>query len=534
MAEPPGPGRPNFLFIITDQQKAEHLGCYGNALVRTPHIDRLAAQGWSADRMFVATPICMPNRATLMTGRMPSVHGVRHNGIPLSLDATTFVHLLADAGYRTALIGKSHLQNFTGTPSLVPKPQYPGDPPPADHAEAWMEARDASAYEQEWPPRWRDPGFEMRLPFYGFERVRLCIEHGDEVGGHYERWLRERAPDADVLRGAGNAAPAPGLACPQAWRTRVPEELYTTAFVAEETIGALRDWAKGDRPFFVQCSFPDPHHPFTPPGKYWSMYDPADMVLPPTFEPAGNRTPAHVRWLHAQRDAGKAVKHTPALFACTEREAREAMALSFGMIAMIDDAVGRVLAELERLDLARNTVVIFTTDHGDFMGEHQLMLKGPIHYDAIVRCPFIWFDTGRPAGGRRSAALCQAPDIPLTILDRAGLAPFHGVQGRSLLPLIAEEDTFRDHVLVEEEGQRVYLGFDRRVRLRTIIDERWRLSLYDGAGWAELYDRRDDPHEMVNLWDDSGYAAPRAAMLETLAQSMIGASDTSPHPTAIA
>src|SRR5258707_6635314 len=105
--------RPNFLFFIADQLRADHLGCYGNRIVRTPQIDKIAASGWAADEFYVASPICMPNRATLMTGRMPSVHGVRHNGMPLSLRATTFVERLRQSGYRTGLIGKSHLQNMT-------------------------------------------------------------------------------------------------------------------------------------------------------------------------------------------------------------------------------------------------------------------------------------------------------------------------------------------------------------------------------------------------------------------------------------
>src|SRR5579859_1826970 len=110
-----GGKRPNFLFFIADQLRADHLGCYGNRQVKTPQIDKLAAAGWVADSFYVASPICMPNRATLMTGRMPSVHGVRHNGIPLSLEASTFVEQLRQAGYRTGHIGKSHLQNMAGT-----------------------------------------------------------------------------------------------------------------------------------------------------------------------------------------------------------------------------------------------------------------------------------------------------------------------------------------------------------------------------------------------------------------------------------
>ena len=127
---------PNILLIITDQHRADHLGAYGNRTVRTPHIDRLAARGWAADRFYVSTPICMPNRSTLMTGRTPSVHGVRHNGIPLSLDVTTFPEVLRAHGYRTALHGKSHLQNMTGIPPTFPGPDAQASPasPPGGSA----------------------------------------------------------------------------------------------------------------------------------------------------------------------------------------------------------------------------------------------------------------------------------------------------------------------------------------------------------------------------------------------------------------
>src|SRR5712692_7641731 len=112
--------RPNFLFLITDQHRFDYLGCYGHPILKTPHIDSIAAHGTRFERFYVASPICMPNRATLMTGRMPSVHGVRHNGIPLSLRATTFAELLRVTGYRTAMVGKSHLQNMLDRPTLVP------------------------------------------------------------------------------------------------------------------------------------------------------------------------------------------------------------------------------------------------------------------------------------------------------------------------------------------------------------------------------------------------------------------------------
>src|SRR5512145_403241 len=125
--------KPNFLLIITDQHRADHLGCYGNPRVRTPSIDRLAASGTRFERFYVATPICMPNRATLMTGRMPSLHGARQNGIPLSLTATTFVDIMAAAGYETALIGKCHLQSISGNLPTIGMPEIDPNvaPPPA-------------------------------------------------------------------------------------------------------------------------------------------------------------------------------------------------------------------------------------------------------------------------------------------------------------------------------------------------------------------------------------------------------------------
>src|SRR5438477_9233627 len=152
--------RPNFLFFITDQLRSDHLGCYGNPTIRTAAVDRLAAQGIAFDRFYVASPVCQPNRATLATGRMPSLHRVRHNGISLSLNATTFIDLLRAGGWRTALIGKSHLQNMTGAPTVVGKPKLPegyrAPPPGLDEAEKDDASEDA--YEQENARAWdRDP-----------------------------------------------------------------------------------------------------------------------------------------------------------------------------------------------------------------------------------------------------------------------------------------------------------------------------------------------------------------------------------------
>lgn len=522
----------NFLLFITDQHRADHLGAYGNRVVHTPNLDRLAASGWRADNMHVATPICMPNRASLMTGRYPSAHGARHNGIALSLRSRTFVEAMREAGYGTALVGKVHLQNMTDIP-----PSWPvraEDRLPREALEP-----DAGRYDQEQRKLWLErPDHDLSYPYYGFEQVDLVDDHSDDVHGHYRHWLRREHPEVEALIGPAHATPAPEYELTrirQAWRTRVPEELYPTAYIADRGIEALRGYAASGQPFFLQCSFPDPHHPFTPPGRYWDLHKPEDMELPASFHGAGT-PPPHVAWLRAQRDAGTAIKHTPAIFSCNEREAREALALNYGSIANIDNQIGRVLAELDALGMADNTVVIFTSDHGDYLGDHQLMLKGPIHYRGLTRVPFIWRDpAAKPTAGTASDALLSTIDVAPTVLARAGVQPYNGIQGRDMAGLIAQrEQAVREALMIEEEGQRVILGFDSRIRCRTLLADGFRVTVYDGARWGELYDLNQDPHELRNLWDDPTHAGDRARMLERLAYGMLEHIDTSPYPSALA
>jgi arylsulfatase A-like enzyme len=515
--------RPSFVLFVTDQQRADHLGCYGDKLLKTPAIDGMAAEGVCFDRCYVSSAICMPNRATLVTGRPPMLHGVRSNGVPLPLEAVTFPELLRGAGYRTALVGKAHFQNMIEPPGFIRLPPGVG------------EARRVGPgrYDQEIAARWRDePGRELDLPYYGFGTVDLAIEHGDAVEGHYGRWLRARRPDADRLRGPQNALPAAGPKLPQAWRTAIPEELSATAYVADQAVARIAEFAaEPDRPFFLMCSFPDPHHPFTPPGRYWDLYDLEDIPLPKTWGMDPRRAPPHVRRLLAERNAGQARKNSAAAFACTETEARGLTALTYGMIALVDDGIGRVLGALESAGLADRTVRIFTSDHGDFMGDHQLMLKGPMHYQALIRTPLIWSDTAdRRAVGRRNA-LAGTIDIAPSILERAGVTAPNGMLGRALSQVLTDEATeVRTAHLIEEEGQRLAYGFDRPVRMRTLLAEGCRLSLYDGVDWAELYDLRQDPLEMRNLWGDPGARKLERRMLELLAREMLAASETSPVP----
>jgi arylsulfatase A-like enzyme len=164
-----------------------------------------------------------------------------------------------------------------------------------------------------------------------------------------------------------------------------------------------------------------------------------------------------------------------------------------------------------------------------------LMLKGPIHYQGLIRTPFIWRDPKSPPAAARSQALCSTADIAATILARAELPEYNGMQGMSLLPLMSGAvDTVRDAVLIEEEGQRTMFGFPSRTRMRTLQTSRHRLSVYADAGWGELYDLQEDPDELRNLWDAPAAAATRGELLFALSKAMIRHAETSPHPTAIA
>lgn len=516
--------RPNFLFIITDQHRADHLGCGGNNVVRTPNIDGIAAKGTMWDRFYVANPICMPNRASIMTGRMSSAHGARHNGIPLSKDHTTFVELLRDAGYRTGLIGKSHLQSFSGlTATNKFEPAESLHTPSPHLRDAIKNNRHTPDYDLEVAPKWDRPLAErIKGDFYGFEHVEVVADHADQACGDYLLWAREQRADFDQLVGPDNALPDNRIKAPQAWRTAVPEELYSTTWIADRSQAWLTERADGDEPFFLQMSFPDPHHPFTPPGHYWDMYDPTEIDLPDTFN-KGDLPP-----ICAMREAleqGTDPRDNQNPFAVTEDEARSIIALTYGMITMIDDAIGRVLRQLDDLGLAEDTVVIFTSDHGDYMGDHGLMLKLLLHYQSIIRVPFIWRDPKAPTQGQVDPGLASSIDLAPTILARAGIQPYNGIQGRDLHSTPPPEA-----VIVEEDSQRLMTGFDRPQRVRTIVTDQYRMSLREGEDWNELYDLATDPGETDNLYEQPSGQTARRALSEIMLRRMISLQDRSPLP----
>ena len=532
---------PNFLFFITDQQRYDHVGYFGNKVIQTPNIDALAARGSWFSRFFVSSPVCMSNRATFMTGRMPSLHGVRHNGIPLDLESVNFTDILGAAGYRNALIGKCHIQGMHEEKALAPRTQLHADhrPPPEHLSEAIRTHHTDAEYKKEMQESWAgDPSFETNIntPYYGFDDVQFCLGHGDKVTGHYKRWLDKKMPET-VGYGMEHAIEKSKVNARQVYKPEVCEQFYPTKFVEEQTIDWLKqhvsDGAK--QPFFVQCSFPDPHHPFTPPGKYWSMYNPDDVELPESFYRANRDATPPVRFLWDEFEAGKQPERWTYPFVAGEAQARDILAKTYGQISMIDDAIGGVLQTLEQLGLRENTVICFMSDHGDYLGDHGLMLKGPMHYQSIIRVPFIWSDPDPRYNRGQVDRIGTTLDLAKTILSRAQLQPFNGVQGEDLLMLLkGQADEANRSILIETNTAYPFLGFDDLVSVTSLVDERWRLSIWQGCEWGELYDLVNDPGELKNLWDDAAFKDVRSSLMHTMLKTIQDHGDRSPYPLSVA
>ena len=522
------PRPPNFLIVMTDQQRWDHMGAYGNRVVQTPNMDAIAREGLRLEGFHVSNPICQPNRACLATGQLSTVNGCRQNGIPLALDSTTYADVLRAAGWRTALIGKAHYQNVTDIPAPARLPRGAGAPPPERVRRARRDLRDGPAYGHEVRTLWaRAPDHELPQPYYGFDHVRLCIGHGDQVEGHYTAWLRARHPDPDSLRGPANALDDPASRVAQCWQSALPEELHPTSYIAEEAERFLETHDPA-QPFLLQVSFPDPHHPFTPPGRWWSMYDPADVTLPASFHRplmARNDLPEAALRAYRMGDA-EPDSHWP--FHVSEAEMRRILALNYGSISFVDAALGRILAALDARGFDNDTVICFMSDHGDYMGDHGTVLKLGLHYRSVIRVPFLWRETAGRRGPGVLETQASAIDFAPTVLQRAGLQMPLGMQGRDIL----SPDAGEPPVLIEDPGISVFADADACSAITTLVHEGWRLSLLEDApDWGELYDLSADPDEVENRWSDPAAAGTKARLLEALARRQIALRDRSLCPT---
>ena len=500
--------RPNVLLIVTDQQRADHVGFGGNAIVRTPNLDALAARGTVFDRCYVANPICMPNRCSILTGRVPSVHGVIFNDRALAWGANTFVRVLRGAGYRTGLVGKSHIQHgMTANLALGQKGGAPLVDPYPPGWDTW-----------EHPERYVEGPVEVPEDFYGFDHVEFAVGHGDQVQGHHYRWALERGGDPALLSGDWGAE-RPALQRYTDWwqvyQPALPESLYSSTFVAERSIAFIESAARSGQPWMLQCSFPDPHHPFTPPGDWWDAYDPGAMPVPETFDDPLEDAPRHLKTIRTLKPGKNVVQ----MFGPTKDQLRHAFAAEYGMLGLVDQCVGRVLGALEKSGAARDTIVIFTSDHGDMFGDHGLMLKGWMHYQGVLRVPLVIARPG--AAPLRTRALASSLDLAQTILELCGAEPFAGMQGASLAPLLDDATaSVRDHVYVEDD----FPNHDRMPLLpahtRTLVTDEGRITRHS-TGEVEIFDLARDPNELTNLAAKPAGRDLRAHLHERLADAML-------------
>lgn len=516
------------LVIVADQLRADHLGFEGRVPVRTPNIDRLAANGHVFTRAYAANPVCMPNRATIMTGRWPSAHGLRTNGIPLHPDAETFPRVLRSRGWRTAAVGKLHLQ-----PMGYPYEDYQLDQIREAMPALWQRAVEGPFGEtfQSWEDFERHAAEDVTLPpdYYGFDDVSIVCGHGDRVSGNYLRWARERGFDPLTQAGRANAQQVFAGWSGQVYASAAPTELHPTTYVTEEAIRRIDEYGQGvERPeedLLLYVSYPDPHHPFAPPAEYYSRHDPAAMPIPPSFGQDHAQSPEHLRRIAARR--GEPDIDPMMLWAPTEEQFRHALAVELGSIEFIDDSVGRILDAVNRNHLQNDTVITLTSDHGDVFGDHGLILKHFTHYRGAVRVPLII--SGAVQGSGTHGELVSSADIAPTLLDLVGPDALQTAQGRSLAPLMAGEPVpWRSSLLIEEDQPYGIDGLPGPVRIRTLITDEFRLSRYAGTSQGELYDLVVDPDETVNLFDNG--SPLRAAADDQLADALMSVVDASVVP----
>ncbi len=463
--------RPNILILMTDQQRTDSLGCYGCRAIRTPNLDRLARQGALFENCYNNNPICTPSRASMLTGKPLPGHGVYRLYDTLPEDEMLVSERLRQAGYRTALFGKLHVSG--------------------------------RIYEA-----------ERRHPHDGFDVYEWCLEPSlsmDSPFNGYSQWLRENDPDfwqrMKTLRRK---------------LLHHPRHLHMTYWAAERTIDFIKK-SKPGQPFFCLTSIFDPHDPYEGyPLEMEKLVDksaiPEPVIVPGEME----RQPYGVRHEHQHSYLGAFDRYSH----------EDLMKIRFGYlagVAFIDEQYGRILAALEEKGIADNTLVIFTSDHGDNLGDHQLLVKGASFYDSTVKVPLIARWPARFAGGRRLPQLVQLHDLAATVLSAAGCLDEETQtqmrESRDLLQLATGAAEKAHDVAVccyRNTGitdQKVYP--DPEIHATMVRQGRFKLNAFHAPPSREviegqLYDLRADPKETNNLWKEPKCRDVRMRLTERL------------------
>jgi arylsulfatase A-like enzyme len=353
----------------------------------------------------------------------------------------------------------------------------------------------------------------------GFRHVELVVE------GH-NHWPPMKPPRGQHYeRNALHAQQLPPLTdAVQTWHSALPAAWHNSTWIGDRTIEYLRAHAQrpvaGERtPFCAWASFPDPHHPFDAPEPWSRLHDPDDVDLPAHRTLDLERRP----WWHAQSLTGtprlegslrKIREEYSRVPVQSDAQLRRLIANYYGMISLIDHNVGRILRSLHDLGLADNTLVIYSTDHGDWLGDHGLILKGPMAYEGLLRVGCLVRGPGVPAGKVVSDPVSTL-DLTATIGDYAGVGIPTALHSRSLRPLIEGDNASRDFALSEWDLRATRSGVD--LELRTVRTRRHKLTVDRKSGAGELYDLHEDPQEMVNRFDDPGCRAVRRELEDMLA-----------------
>ncbi len=436
--------QPNLLFLITDQQRADTVE--PATLCQTPYLDRLAAGGTRFSRCYAPNPICSPTRASLMTGLLPHSHGM--------VDVTHAV-----PPYRAEL--------QAGLPF-------------------WSQRLQNAGYQTGYFGKWHIERTN-RLENFGFELYE--VEQYQQLQGLVERNV-QMAPVCRVRQKGYKDFLLYGV-------TDNPVETTPEYQLYSDGIDFMRRAVqRPERPWALFLSTEAPHDPYVAPRRYYQRYDPADIPRPASFEDdLSNRPGIYRRIQRVWRDLDWL-------------QFAEATACYYALCSLIDDQIGRILAVLEELGQAENTIIVFLSDHGDYMGAHRLLLKGIPAFEEAYRVPLILNGPGIPAG-RQIEQIVSLLDLAPTLVELTTGGKFD-CHGRSLVPLLqGDQPDWPAEAFAECHGQRFY--YTQRVLWRDNLK-----YVFNGFDEDELYDLAADPHELRNL---AGDPADRAA-LESLARRM--------------
>lgn len=453
--------RPNILLLLSDQLRADALGCYGGTRVATPHLDALAAGGTVFDRCYVNNPVCTPSRACLWTGKTVHGHGVHNLHDVLPDTERLFPEALRGLGYRTALFGKLHVSARVVDQNEVP-------------AHAGFDV------------------YENALSPYNHD----CRHHA------YRDWLRGRDPA--FLARLAREGPALG---------NIPDAVHFSTWVAERAGDFLRAEA-GRRPFFCCASFVDPHDPFDDHPPEW-----LDRVQLGAMEEVDRRPGAPDRPSGVRREEAEGV--LGGLDDYSDEEIRRMRRSYHASVGFLDACVGRVLSALRAVDAERDTLVLFASDHGEMLGERRLLGKGAHFYEPCARVPLLARLPGVFPAGARSSALVQLHDLAATALQAAGADPG---EWRARLPdarPLQATGPGRDCAFGVYRNScinRRKVFWDPPINCTMIVRGPHKLTVYhagtpSAADEGELYDLVADPAETRNLWSEPGAGALRGELL---------------------